>query len=199
MYRYIRTLCPWFIGAVLLLCASTSRRLRWDGGFVQAEFIVHIVDESGRPVEGASLTIRDADDRVLYSYPVTDFIPTESMVSDAKGMLSFHHVASHCFEFSGTDVSVLGFSVFRSSSAPSAFCDVVFRGKSRRVPYRSLNDQARAALLSNEAMIVERQWDWSRWDVASLPWHVRCDSEGPAQEQVVVLGFVTVEMSIVMR
>lgn len=102
----------------LVTFVSTAGCMTWDGGFPTAEFRLHVRDRRGAPVSGAELTVRDADRRIAYEFPVDDFNRSTTLRTDATGTVVFHHVSGG-LEFGGSCVVP-----FCSPSHPKFYLDL---------------------------------------------------------------------------
>lgn len=102
----------------------------WDGGFPNLEAQLTFVDGQDRPVPGVQLTVLTRAGGPSHFYPVDEFLPDQSPVSDAEGQMVFHHTAAW-LEFSGRYSGNLLGMRFGETFAPQYEC--VFHLKGREV------------------------------------------------------------------
>ena len=124
-----------FVVLVLLVPVQT---ILWDGGFPSMEFRLRFVDAAGHPVPGVSLEVLTQAGGRCHYYPVDDFVPDRSVVSDADGRMTFRHFG-HGLEYGGRDTSsVLGIP-FRTDTAPQYDCVFLLDGQEiHRVRFNKL-------------------------------------------------------------
>jgi hypothetical protein len=92
----------------ILVCSLvvTSGCAMWDGGFLTAEYRFHVKGANGAPIAGARMRVLDADDKPAFIFPIEEHREKTTLVSDAAGTITVHHV-SMGLEFGGT--CMLGF------------------------------------------------------------------------------------------
>lgn len=101
---------------VLVLLLSLAGCGVSDGAFRQAEYQIKFEGLDGKPIEDIRLEVQDKGGSISYGYPVTDYYADSIPVSDANGMIVFHHV-TYFFEWGGvfffgwSDVSVPEFNL----------------------------------------------------------------------------------------
>lgn len=126
----------------------------WDGGFPSTEYRLTLIDEAGRPVPGVTLQVETQAGGICYVYPVDEFVPDETITSDADGRMVFHHV-SDAIEFSGHEsADLLGMS-FGDTGAPTYVC--VFRLGGREVHRLKFGD-------------LQPHGDWDQWRSVTRTW-----------------------------
>jgi len=149
----------------------------WDGGFPSTEYQLRFVDKAGSPVPGVTLQVGTQAGGVCYVYPVDEFVPDQTIASDADGRMVFHHV-SDVIEFSGHEsVNMLGMG-FGGPGPPKYVC--VFRLGDREVQRVRFGDLEVQGDLYH-IPTVTRTWhypDWpSRaWSVHKAEWSTYRDS-----------------------
>ncbi len=92
------------IAAALLLLAGMTiptKRLIWDGGYMDAEFELTFHDQDGNALEGVELRVEYPGGEKCFYYPVTDYLADATPRSGADGKIVFHHVSFQACETSG--------------------------------------------------------------------------------------------------
>lgn len=132
--------------------------IMWDGGFQSQEFRLTFIDQNGQPVEGVSIQVQTQAGGTTFFYPVNEFTPEMTLVSNAAGRMEFHHVGQ-TIEFGGHEYdSIIGLR-FGETKAPQYVCVFLLNNKEvARMPFDSLrvND-------SQATAFVRRHWSDPEW------------------------------------
>jgi hypothetical protein len=158
----------WLALAALIaigLLGGLSSRIVWDGGYCQAEYQLTFVDENGAPIPAVELRVEDAEGHNFFHYPVTDYLPDRTIVSNSDGLIVFHHVGGGP-EFSGEVDSLYGVIPVVKRRGPKFICRFVYQeSEIHRVAYSDLNSDAQPW---ESAPKVKRWWTWSAWPMSEL-------------------------------
>ncbi len=77
----------------LVSCVGCGGPARvWEGRYPTAEYRLNVRDASGAPVAGAELSVVDGEGRPSYRFPIEEHQKGSSIVSDARGLITLHHV-----------------------------------------------------------------------------------------------------------
>jgi hypothetical protein len=145
-----------FAAVVLLVPFQT---IHWDGGFESKEFSVKFTNTDGRPMRGVTLKVITQAGCVCYLYPINEFLPKSTPISDADGVMVFHHVGEH-LEFGGREHANLIRMRFGETSAPEYACLFLLDGQEvYRINYADLRRWKDGDRLPK----VKRSWKPSEW------------------------------------
>ena len=79
--------------AVLAAVSLATSEIEWIGGYPYGEVRIHLVDEAGRPVEGATFDVPDASPEMISrGKPFEEFKRQTALRSDEDGMIVCHQV-----------------------------------------------------------------------------------------------------------
>lgn len=113
--------------AFLAFAGLTGTRTEiWDGGYPHVAFEITFQDESGKPVEGISLSVERPRGVVRHYIPVDDFYPGHTPASDQNGLLQFH-CCGH--RFGGTCHTYFHIIKTGDCDAPENICRFEYEGK----------------------------------------------------------------------
>ena len=140
------------IAAVLLV---PFQGIVWDGRFDSAEYRLRFIDESGRPVPDIRLKVLTKAGEPCHFYPINEFTPDGTAVSDADGRMMFHH-AGDLLEFGGREYWNLVGMRFGETDAPQY--DFVFSLGEREV-HRVKHDAIRPR---GNSEVARRTWSQRR-------------------------------------
>lgn len=156
------------LGILAAVAFVPYQRAIWDGGFSSEEFRLRFMDTTGRPVQGVTLQVLTKAGGVCHLYPINEFLPDSSPVSDSDGRMVFHHASVHPCEFSGkVRENMLGMW-FGTTDSPQYVC--VFRLGERevhRMTYRELRRPSKGST-PQEVKIL---WKHSEWPVKEYQAH----------------------------
>lgn len=160
------------VGILLVLLGLLGLLIRpvelWDGGYLQAEYQITFQDPNGRPMEGVQLQVEDQRGHIFYHYPVTDFLPDRTPISDADGLMVFRH-ASDGMEFGGKCWFLFCFLPVEERSGPMYVCRFLYRGgEVYRVRYREMDSWLQGTW--DEVEKVKRRWKRPDWPASQLLW-----------------------------
>lgn len=90
--------------------------------------------------------VKDRNGADVYGYPVTDFCDQgTALVTDAKGLLVFHHTVTALMEFGGECRHLFFLFAMEKCRPPAFFCEFRQGGRMiHRVDYRELDLGARS-------------------------------------------------------
>jgi hypothetical protein len=157
-------------GAVVLVLSllgflSLCSQVYADGGYPQVEFRLTFEGPTGTPVEGVELRVEDEEGHNFFSYPITDYLPSQVPISDRRGLMVFHHV-SRGIEFTHHAHNCWGLFWVDVTRGPRFICRFVHRGQEvYRTSFHDLNDTVKRW---SEAEIVKRRWHRSAWPLFEL-------------------------------
>jgi hypothetical protein len=148
------------IGAVI-----PDQRMIWDGGYATAEFQMTFVDEERKPLQGIELRVEDEGGHTYFHYPVTDYLPDHTPISDHNGLMVFHH-AGHGVEFSGEVRYLYCLLPRKVRRGPVYICRFV-RGDTEvyRISFSQLDDWPGSW---DDVARVKRRWKWPAWPMTEL-------------------------------
>jgi hypothetical protein len=146
-------------GVGLLLVGLSGVGVIGECGYSQTEYQLTFQDAGGAPVEGVEFRVEDAEGTNFFYFPVTDYLPGHVPTSDARGLMTFRHVAANATEWSIHGYQFLfGMVRINQSKAPRFICRFLHQGQEvYRVPYQELDSWERA----REG--VKRNVQWSGW------------------------------------
>lgn len=152
----------WLIGfalLALLIAFAPIQTIIWDGRFSDEEYQLKFNRPDGTPVSGVKLRVETRAGGVSYLYPINEFLPDDTPISDATGRMVYHHV-SHGLEFGGRDYrNLVGITLSRAG-APQFDC--VFLVDGREI-HRLRFDDLRLRGEGDNAPRVVRTWQPTDW------------------------------------
>lgn len=155
--------------------ASVAQKEVWDGGFLQVEFILTILDETERPLKGVQLMVLDAQGNKSLSYPVTDFTDESIPSSDENGTMTFHHV-SLSPEFGGSCSHLFFLFPVGTCEAPKYTLKLFLADYTvASIKYTDLEAPVRADDWKT-LPIIKREWHQKGASSPSLPEHLRIEN-----------------------
>jgi hypothetical protein len=169
--------------AIILIAAALLvpfQGMIWDGGFNAAEYRLVFIDGSGRPVPGVKLKVLTKAGEPSHFYPIDEFTPEDSAVSDASGRMLFHHAGDE-LEFSGREYQNLVGMRFGETKAPQYV--LVFMIGDREV-HRVRHDEIRPRGELG-LPIVRRMWAQQRATPA------RAVADGDDRETRTAIGYAS--------
>ena len=74
----------------------------WDGAFPEAKITYIFVDGGGKPIEGVILKVLNTEGKESFNYPINQFGPETSIISNSQGVMEFAHISKRALEFGGS-------------------------------------------------------------------------------------------------
>ncbi len=145
-------------GLIVIVLLVPTQRWGWSGSFPSSEFRLRFQGAENRPIPGVRLQVFTKSSGLSHLYPIEEFVPGNTVVSDAEGRMTFTHFGL-TYEYGGSDrTNWLGMQ-FRSGEAPQYDC-AFFLGDREvyRIRYNLLCPKDRSGFPQ-----VERPWVRSRW------------------------------------
>jgi hypothetical protein len=148
-------------GVVLLLVGLLPMEVIGECAYSQTEYQLTFQDATGAPVEGVELRVEDGEGTTFFYFPVTDYLPRHVPASDARGLMTFHHVTSGIEWSSHRTLLFFGSLPIRSTKPPRFICRFLYQGQEvYRFPFHELDfgDETQA-----QRETVKRNVQWSGW------------------------------------
>lgn len=74
----------------------------WDGAFPDTKITYIFVDGGGNPVQGVRLKVLTSDGKESFNYPINQFNPDTTIISNIQGVMEFAHISKRALEFGGS-------------------------------------------------------------------------------------------------
>lgn len=161
------------LGVLLIVATVVAlapvRTIRWDGGFSDEEYRLTFTRADGRPVEGVSLQVQTHAGGVSYLYPVNEYLPDSTPITDATGRMEFHHLHLTTIEYGGRDIESLIGIPLRRDHAPKYNCVFFHNGlEVTRVPFNDL----RLKYEYDQAPNTRKTWRETEWPAREFLAHL---------------------------
>lgn len=126
------------VACALLGCGGPARV--WEGRYPTAEYRLNVRDASGAPVAGAELSVVDGEGRPSYRFPIEEHHKGSTIVSDARGLITLHHVGGG-YELGAACFDVLKVLYVKGTCDKVKFSLRITRaGKVETVPFDALHE-----------------------------------------------------------
>jgi hypothetical protein len=192
--NHMKTLA-WSVGAgviiltpVLYFAYSTRSDIIWDGSFRQGEYQFTFLDSTEKPLSGVELVVKNKSGAPSYCYPVIEHRKKPPVLSDDKGVITFHHVNMGT-EFSGRCVTYFG--VFRQGGFEPPKYDCVFLYKGKEIAWMSFSDleliEAKGKKVVERELDIECEPEGTHKDLSEQMKKIPKKSRFPVYEKTIVI------------